>query len=69
MVMKKTDTLRGLYRFVLLSVVACSMVSVARAQSSQSEVSEHSVATNPFWHNWYVQLGADMSLQNPYVKC
>ena len=64
--MKKSGTQRGLYRFVLLSVVACSLLSVAKAQSSQLEVYEHSVATNPFWHNWYVQLGADMSLQNPY---
>lgn len=24
------------------------------------------VMTNEFWNNWYVQLGLDMSLQNPY---
>ena len=24
------------------------------------------VMTNGFWNNWYVQLGMDMSLQNPY---
>lgn len=25
-----------------------------------------SVLTNPFWQNWFVQAGVDMSLQNPY---
>ncbi len=26
----------------------------------------HSVLTNGFWHNWFVQAGLDMSLMNPY---
>lgn len=28
--------------------------------------SKYSVATNSFWSNWYVQVGVDMAVQNPY---
>lgn len=28
--------------------------------------SKYSVATNSFWSNWYVQVGVDMTVQNPY---
>lgn len=54
---------------LLIGILALSCWNVALAQSTEQDeldVYEHSVATNPFWHNWYVQLGADMSLQNPY---
>lgn len=57
---------KKLYGFVLLSITIFSFGNIVRAQSSEQEIYEYSVATNPFWHNWYIQLGADMSLQNPY---
>ena len=31
-----------------------------------SHTGKHSVQTNGFWHNWFVQAGLDMSLMNPY---
>lgn len=38
----------------------------ANAQTTIETPSKYSVATNSFWSNWYVQVGVDMSLQNPY---
>lgn len=38
----------------------------AQMNLGKSHTNEHSVTTNGFWHNWFVQIGADMSLQNPY---
>ena len=38
----------------------------AQMSLGKSHTDEHSVNTNGFWHNWFVQVGADMSLQNPY---
>jgi outer membrane protein OmpA-like peptidoglycan-associated protein len=38
----------------------------ANAQTTIETPSKYSVATNSFWSNWYIQVGADMSLQNPY---
>jgi hypothetical protein len=38
----------------------------AQMNLGKSRTDEHSVNTNGFWHNWFVQVGADMSLQNPY---
>ena len=29
-------------------------------------VSKYTVATNSFWSNWFIQVGADMAVQNPY---
>ena len=57
-----------LKRAVLSFFVIFSLWNMGMAQSVQQEIYENSVATNPFWHNWYVQLGVDMSLQNPYER-
>lgn len=38
----------------------------ATAQTTIETPSKYSVATNSFWSNWYVQVGVDMALQNPY---
>lgn len=35
-------------------------------QDEKSSVDKFTVVTNPFWNGWYVQVGLDMSLQNPY---
>ncbi len=41
--------------------------AAANAQSTSIETpSKYTVATNSFWSNWYVQVGVDMALQNPY---
>jgi hypothetical protein len=34
--------------------------------SSSGKASENVVVTDGFWKNWFVQLGLDMTLQNPY---
>ena len=38
----------------------------AQMNLGRSHTGGHSVSTNGFWDNWFVQVGADMSLQNPY---
>lgn len=42
------------------------VIGILNAQSQSKEYSKLSVITNSFWNNWYVQVGLDMSLQNPY---
>jgi outer membrane protein OmpA-like peptidoglycan-associated protein len=37
----------------------------ANAQITIETPSKYKVATNSFWSNWYVQVGADMTVQNP----
>lgn len=46
-------------------IIALLLAFLAPGKSA-AQLSEHAVAANPFWSNWYVQLGFDMSLQNPY---
>lgn len=41
-------------------------IGMSNAQSQQKDSFKYSVVTNSFWSNWYVQVGLDMSLQNPY---
>ena len=42
-------------------------MSNAQAQSgSLASPDKYAVSLNSFWSNWYVQVGLDMSLQNPY---
>ncbi len=38
----------------------------SNAQVSIEAPSKYTVATNSFWSNWYIQLGVDMTVQNPY---
>ena len=38
----------------------------ASAQTQIETPSKYTVATNSFWSNWFIQVGVDMSLQNPY---
>lgn len=40
--------------------------AVANAQTTSIETpSKYTVATNSFWSNWYVQVGVDMTVQDP----
>ncbi len=50
---------------IALAFVGLGTVA-ANAQSTIETPSKYSVATNSFWSNWYVQVGVDMALQNPY---
>lgn len=36
------------------------------SQNTNGAVHKFAVETNSFWDNWYIQVGLDMSLQNPY---
>lgn len=36
------------------------------AQTTIEAPSKYTVATNGFWDNWFVQVGVDMAVQNPY---
>lgn len=38
----------------------------AQMNLGKSHQSEHSVLTNGFWDNWFIQTGLDMGLVNPY---
>ena len=42
------------------------MIALAFASLGTATVNaQNTVALNPFWSNWFVQVGVDMSLQNP----
>ena len=53
-------------RVVLL--LFCTLLSPgdAKGQGIDHDYASNTATTNSFWDNWYVQLGADMTLQNPY---
>ena len=66
------------YRFIVLLMLCMTMLE-ARAQvfemsdvsSQQSDAasgkaSQNVVVADGFWHDWFVQMGLDMTLQNPY---
>lgn len=54
---------------LMIALAFAGMGAVANAQSTSIETpSKYTVATNSFWSNWYIQVGVDMSLQNPYGK-
>ena len=54
-------------RKLMIALAFLGLGSVAaNAQTTIETPSKYSVATNSFWSNWYIQVGADMSLQNPY---
>ena len=52
--------------FHLFIIAAFCAVGAMRAQQPTEEPSKYSVVTPALGHNWYVQVGLDMSLQNPY---
>jgi len=54
---------------LLIALAFVGLGTAANAQTTQIETpSKYTVATNSFWSNWYVQLGVDMTVQNPYQK-
>ncbi len=50
---------------IALAFIGLGTVAV-NAQSTIETPTTNKVATNSFWSNWYVQVGVDMALQNPY---
>lgn len=51
---------------LMIALAFIGLGSVANAQTTSVETpSKYTVATNSFWSNWFVQVGVDMSLQNP----
>ena len=53
-------------RTLLLAVVASLALANARAQAFEPGDGPRTVRTAGFWENWFVQMGLDMTLQNPY---
>ena len=52
---------------LLIALAFVGLGTAANAQTTQIETpSKYTVATNSFWSNWYVQVGVDMTVQNPY---
>lgn len=52
---------------LLIALAFVGLGTAANAQTTQIEApSKYTVATNSFWSNWYVQVGVDMSVVNPY---
>ena len=51
---------------LMIALAFLGLGTAANAQATIETPSKYSVATNSFWSNWYIQVGADMSLQNPY---
>ena len=51
---------------LMIALAFLGLGTAANAQTTIETPSKYSVATNSFWSNWYIQVGVDMSLQNPY---
>ena len=51
-------------RLLILAMVAS--VTCANAQVFELGDEPRTVRTGGFWENWFVQMGVDMTLQNPY---
>ncbi len=52
-------------KFIFFFILALN-IDHAQARPTEDTTESTSVVTNSFWDNWYVQLGMDMWLQNPY---
>ncbi len=51
---------------LMIALAFAGMGLAANAQTQIEAPSKYTVATNSFWSNWFIQVGVDMSLQNPY---
>ena len=59
-------TTKYMKRILIALAFAFTAVGTVSAQAPKESPAKYAVATNSFWSNWYVQVGLDMSLQNPY---
>jgi len=56
-------------KFLLMLTVALGFTAAANAQCDEfptPATAKYKVATNSFWSNWFIQVGVDMAVQNPY---
>ena len=56
-------------KFFLMLTVAMGLTAAANAQCDEfptPATAKYKVATNSFWSNWYIQIGVDAAVQNPY---
>ena len=55
-------------KFMIALAFASLGTVAANAQTTieTPELSKYTVATNSFWSNWFIQVGVDASVQNPY---
>ena len=53
-------------RRILLVAILCVGMLESRAQVFEPGEEPRTVRTEGFWENWFVQMGLDMTLQNPY---
>ena len=53
---------------ILIFVVALLTTTVTFAREGGDKAAKYEVEMPSFWTNWYVQVGLDMSLQNPYGR-
>ena len=54
---------------LMIALAFAGMGTVAANAQSSIETpttGKYTVATNSFWSNWFIQVGADMTVQNPY---
>jgi len=52
---------------LMIALAFAAVGTAANAQTASIEApSKYTVATNSFWDNWYLQVGVDMGLANPY---
>ena len=49
--------------FLFIWIASCNLTVNAQEEISADS---NAVVTNSFWDNWYLQVGMDMALQNPY---
>ncbi len=52
-------------KIVIAIIWACAIIDV-QAQVFEPAEEPRTVRTEGFWQNWFVQMGLDMTLQNPY---
>ena len=53
-------------RRIFWVVILCAGMLESRAQVFEPGEEPRTVRTEGFWENWFVQMGLDMTLQNPY---
>ena len=58
---------RRMKRYIyIIGIVWLSFIGSLHVYATDKGAGKHDVEMADVWDNWYVQLGLDMSLQNPY---
>ncbi len=53
-------------RVIVFVLLLFSSYNLAVVAQEENKADSSAIVTNPFWDNWFVQAGFDMSLLNPY---